>query len=168
MTSSGGLGSREKPEGTQGFVQPYTDNPLDGEAVGQSVYLNLINKARKYVYITTPYLIVDNSMNNALCIAPSPVWIAYHDPHIRTRERSLSLPVPLRAPVEAGVKSIIYPCFVHAKNFAVDDEYVRWAPSIWTTAACSSTLKTASGCAATPACWISRRIFWRRWSSASR
>ena len=30
-----------------GFVQPYTDNPLDCEAVGQAVYLNLINKARR-------------------------------------------------------------------------------------------------------------------------
>ena len=116
----------EKPEGTQGFVQPYTDNPLDGEAVGQSVYLNLINKARKYVYITTPYLIVDNSMNNALCIAAkSGVDVRIMTPHIPDKRAVFELTRSHYEPLlEAGVKIYEYtPGFVHAKNFAVDDEY---------------------------------------------
>lgn len=67
--------------------------------MGQSVYLNLINKARKYVYITTPYLIVDNSMNNALCIAAkSGVDVRIMTPTFPTRERSLSLPGPTTSP----------------------------------------------------------------------
>ena len=37
-----------------GYVQPYTDTPLDREAVGQAVYLNMISKAKNYIYITTP------------------------------------------------------------------------------------------------------------------
>ena len=45
-----------------GYVQTFCDSPLDDEAVGETVYLNLINKARRYVYITTPYLIIDNEM----------------------------------------------------------------------------------------------------------
>ena len=53
----------------QGFVQPFTDNPLDDEAVGETVYLNLINKAKRYVYITTPYLILDSEMTTALSVA---------------------------------------------------------------------------------------------------
>ena len=40
--------------------------PLDGEIVGENVYLNIINRARKYVYICTPYLIIDNEMMTAL------------------------------------------------------------------------------------------------------
>ena len=52
-----------------GYVQPFTDNPLDDEAVGETVYLNLINKAKHYVYITTPYLILDSEMITALSIA---------------------------------------------------------------------------------------------------
>ena len=52
-----------------GYVQPYSDTPLDGEIVGENVYLNIINRARKYVYICTPYLIIDNEMMTALCLA---------------------------------------------------------------------------------------------------
>ena len=34
---------------TQGYVQPYDDTPLDNENVGENVYLNMINRATKYV-----------------------------------------------------------------------------------------------------------------------
>ena len=39
-----------------GYVQPYCDSPLDGEAVAESAYLNVLQHARDYVYIVTPYL----------------------------------------------------------------------------------------------------------------
>ena len=52
-----------------GYVQPYTDTPLDHEAVGQTVMLNMIAKAKRYIYITTPYLIIDVATNTALCTA---------------------------------------------------------------------------------------------------
>ena len=35
----------------KGFVQPYTDSPLDHEDVGENVYLNMISRAKKYLYI---------------------------------------------------------------------------------------------------------------------
>ena len=44
---------------SDGYVQPYGDSPLDDETVGENVYLNIISKAKDYVYITTPYLIID-------------------------------------------------------------------------------------------------------------
>lgn len=44
-----------------GFVQPYADSPMDNENVGEHVYLQILNNAKRYVYITTPYLIVDDS-----------------------------------------------------------------------------------------------------------
>ena len=116
---------RERVEG-QGFVQPYTDNPLDQEAVGQSVYLNLINRARRYVYITTPYLIVDDSMNTALCIAAkSGVDVRIMTPHIPDKKVVFEVTRAHYAPLlEAGVKIYEYtPGFVHAKNFAVDDKF---------------------------------------------
>ena len=53
----------------KGFIQPYADNPLDHEIVGENVYLNIINTANHYVYIYTPYLIIDNEMTTALCLA---------------------------------------------------------------------------------------------------
>ena len=41
-----------------GYFAPYTDYPFDDEPVGKNVYFNMINRANKYVYIMTPYLIV--------------------------------------------------------------------------------------------------------------
>lgn len=52
-----------------GYVQPFCDSPLDDEIVGENVYLNIINRAKNYVYICTPYLIIDNEMMTALCLA---------------------------------------------------------------------------------------------------
>ena len=66
-----------------GYVQPYTDTPLDREAVGQAVYLNMISKARKYIYITTPYLVIDVATNTALCnAAKAGVDVRIITPHI--------------------------------------------------------------------------------------
>ena len=53
----------------KGFVQPYTDSPLDNETIAENVYLDILHQAKKYVYIFTPYLIVDDVMRNALCTA---------------------------------------------------------------------------------------------------
>ena len=41
---------------SDGFVQPYSDSPVDNENVGEHVYLQIINNAKDYVYICTPYL----------------------------------------------------------------------------------------------------------------
>ena len=45
-----------------GYVQPYSDTPLDHENTGENVYMNIINSAQKYAYIFTPYLIIDHEM----------------------------------------------------------------------------------------------------------
>ncbi len=39
---------------TDGVVQPYDDSPLDDKPVGASVYHNMISKAERYIYLTTP------------------------------------------------------------------------------------------------------------------
>ena len=49
-----------KPE--TGFVLPYGDSPYDHENVGEEVYVHILNHAKKYVHIMTPYLILDNGM----------------------------------------------------------------------------------------------------------
>ena len=51
------------------LVQPYADTPLDTESVGRNVYLNVISAAKKYIYISTPYLIVDDETSAALTLA---------------------------------------------------------------------------------------------------
>ena len=113
-------------ENAKGYVQPFADNPLDDEAVGETVYLNLINKAKRYVYITTPYLILSSEMLTALTSAAKcGVDVRIITPHVpdkwyvhavsRSHYQTL---------IEAGVKIYEYtPGFIHAKTFVVDDNY---------------------------------------------
>ena len=109
-----------------GFIQPFTDSPLDGEFIGETVYLNLISNAKEYIYITTPYLILDNEMINALSnAAKRGIDVRILTPfngdrwfvHAMTRANYRFL-------IEDGVKIYEYsPGFVHSKMFVVDDEY---------------------------------------------
>ena len=54
---------------TDGYVIPYSDSPLDKEDVGQSVYIDMLYRAQRYVHIMTPYLILDSEMMTALTFA---------------------------------------------------------------------------------------------------
>jgi len=116
----------EETDGTHSFIQPYADSPLDNEPVGQTVYLNLISKATKSVYITTPYLIIDYEMVNALTTAAKGgVDVRIITPHhgdkwfVHSVTRSY-----YRILMESGVKIYEYtPGFIHSKTFVVDNEY---------------------------------------------
>lgn len=109
-----------------GYVQPYTDTPLDRETVGQAVYLNMIAKAKNYIYITTPYLVIDVATNTALCnAAKSGVDVRIITPHIPDKRYVFEVTRAHYPPLlEAGVKIYEYtPGFIHAKNFVVDDRF---------------------------------------------
>ena len=110
---------------SDGYVQPYSDTPLDGEIVGENVYLNIINRARKYVYICTPYLIIDNEMMTALCLAAkSGVDVRIMTPGIPDKKMVFLLTQSYYEQLlEAGVRIYEYqPGFLHAKSFVCDDE----------------------------------------------
>ncbi len=110
----------------EGYVQPYTDNPLDEEPVGQTVYLNLICRAKCYVYIMTPYLIIDDAMTTALVsAAKGGVDVRIMTPHIPDKKVIFEVTRAHYEPLlEAGVRIYEYtPGFCHAKTFAVDDLY---------------------------------------------
>ena len=105
-------------------MQPYGDSPLDDETVGENVYLNIIGRAKRYVWICTPYLIIDNEMMTALCLAAKTgIDVRIITPgvpdkwyvHMVTQAHYAQL-------VEAGVKIWEYtPGFIHAKSFVCDD-----------------------------------------------
>lgn len=108
-----------------GFVQPYSDTPLDHETVGEYVYLNIINRARKYVYIFTPYLITDHEMVTALCLAAkSGVDVRIVTPGIPDKKLVFLLTRSYyEVLLKAGVRIYEYrPGFLHAKSFVCDDE----------------------------------------------
>lgn len=110
--------------GAEGYVQPYHDCPWDNEAVGQSVYLQLIYRAKRYVYITTPYLVIDYSLTMALTtVAKSGVDVRIITPRIPDKKTVFEMTRSYYEElVEAGVQIFEYePGFIHAKNFVVDD-----------------------------------------------
>ena len=52
-----------------GYIVPYGDSPFDGEEVGEKVYLDILNRAKDYVHIMTPYLILDEELINDITFA---------------------------------------------------------------------------------------------------
>lgn len=109
----------------KGYIQPYADNPLDHEIVGENVYLNIINTANHYVYIYTPYLIIDNEMMTALCLAAKRgVDVRIVTPEIPDKKAVFWLTQSYYGQlVDAGITIYQYtPGFIHAKCFVSDDK----------------------------------------------
>ena len=108
-----------------GFIIPYSDGPLNDKNPAERLYIQILNTAQKYVYIATPYLIIDNTMKNALCMAArSGIDIRIVTPYIPdkkyvhpiTQYNYLEL-------LEAGISIYEYtPGFIHSKLFVSDDK----------------------------------------------
>ena len=112
------------PANARGYVMPYGDSPLDGEHVGRQVYLDILNRARRYVHIMTPYLILDAEMENALKYAAKRgVEVSLILPAIPDKKIPYALAkTHYKSLLSAGVKIYEYsPGFVHAKVFVSDD-----------------------------------------------
>ena len=109
---------------TLGYIIPYADSPLDNEKVGETVYLDIINTAFDYVYIMTPYLILDNEMVSALSnAAKRGVDVRIILPSVPDHKIAFAI-AKSHYPelVSAGVKIYEYtPGFVHSKVFLSDD-----------------------------------------------
>lgn len=114
----------EKPL-NDGYVSPYGSLPFTYETVGENVYISLILKAKKYIYITTPYLILDEQLNNALMLAAKGgVKIKLITPHIPDKKTVFELTRSYyKDLINAGVEVYEFtPGFIHAKTFLVDGE----------------------------------------------
>ena len=111
------------PAEAAGWVAPYGDSPFDDENVAEMVYMDILNRARKYVHIMTPYLIIDHEMVTALLFAAkrgvdvkivTPGWPDKKTVFALTRSYYKEL-------VEGGVQIYEYsPGFIHAKSFVSD------------------------------------------------
>ncbi len=113
--------SRKKADG---YIAPYGDTPLDNELVGEAIYLNIINQADRYVYIFTPYLIIDNEMIAALTLAAKRgIDVRIVLPGIPDKKIVNSLTKSYYSMlIEDGVKIYEYkPGFIHSKVFVCDD-----------------------------------------------
>ena len=112
------------PEHPSGYVIPYADCPLDAEKVGETVYMDILNRATDYVHIMTPYLILDGEMQASLeYAAKRGVDVKLILPGIPDKKMAYALAKShYQALLEAGVKIYEYsPGFIHAKVFVSDD-----------------------------------------------
>lgn len=107
-----------------GLVVPYGDSPLDHKYIGQDVYLNMINQSRNYIYICTPYLIINETIQTALILASRRgVDVKICTPGIPDKKIVFKVTRSYYGSlIKAGVKIYEYtPGFLHAKNFVCDD-----------------------------------------------
>ena len=108
-----------------GYVQSFADSPLDDINIGESTYLQIIHNAKDYVYITTPYLVLDNEMITALTIAAqSGVDVRILTPGIPDKKLVYMITRSYYQQLHrAGVKIYEYrPGFLHAKSIVSDDD----------------------------------------------
>lgn len=110
---------------SDGYVQPFYDTPLDSEALSENLYTDIINAAVDYVYIFTPYLILDDQVKSALCLAAKRgVDVRIVTPGIPDKKAIFRLTRANYAPLlKNGVRIYEYsPGFIHAKSFISDDK----------------------------------------------
>ena len=117
-------GTYQKYEAS-GITIPYGDDFYNKKDIAENIYLYIINNAKKYLYITTPYILIDNQIQEALLFAVE-----------RGVEVSIILPsIPdhfltfcigktyLEAFVNSGINVYLYQKgFIHAKTFISDNQ----------------------------------------------
>ena len=110
-------------DGEEGYIIPYGDCPLDEDKVGKRVYIDIINTAKEYVYIMTPYLVIDNEMLEALRYAVDRgvrvrIIIPHHPDKVYAYWLAHTYFPEL---IDAGVEMYEYtPGFIHAKTMLAD------------------------------------------------
>lgn len=107
------------------YIAPYADTPMDNIHVGEDVYISMINKAERYCYITTPYLIITDEMIHALGLAARRgVDVRIVTPGIPDKKIIYSVTRSFyNALAEKGIRIYEWtPGFCHAKMSIVDDK----------------------------------------------
>ncbi len=111
---------------SDGWVQPYTDSPMDTENVGEHVFLHAFERTRKYLYITTPYFMVGDELISALKFcAKSGADVRIITPHIPDKPAvHFTTRSYYRELIEAGVRIYEFTDgFIHSKNVVSDGDF---------------------------------------------
>lgn len=107
------------------LIQPFSETPLDNEATGLRVYLNLINQAEHSVDLMTPYLICNEEMLNSLEAASKRgVKVKIITPGVPDKKYVYALTRShYKRLISSGAEIYEYsPGFIHAKNLIIDNE----------------------------------------------
>ncbi len=109
-----------------GLVVPYADSPLAEDTLCADLFLQMITKAKRYLYLTTPYLSVDETILSALTTAArTGVDVRLMVPHIPDKKTVFTVTQSNYPPLlEAGVRVFEFtPGFIHSKTVVADDLY---------------------------------------------
>lgn len=115
----------ENSEILDGYILPYCDGPDNNSRPAKNSYIQMINTAKRYIYITTPYIAVDNEFINSLInSAKSGVDIRIITPYIPDKKLVHKVTQSFyHVLLESGVKIYEYkPGFIHSKSMVIDDE----------------------------------------------
>lgn len=110
-----------------GYILPFGDSPypIDTDHVAENVYLDIISRSEKYLYITTPYLIVDTNITEALKTAVKRgVDVRIIIPDVPDKKAVyLMTKSTCKNLCEAGIKVYKFRGgFIHSKTVLSDDE----------------------------------------------
>lgn len=108
----------------KGYLLPYGDSPLDRDKMGQMIYMDIIDRAEDYVYIMTPYLIIDGELETSLKFAARRgVDVKIIMPHIADKKTIFAQSRShYKNLMKFGVEIYEYtPGFMHAKTFLSDN-----------------------------------------------
>ena len=109
-----------------GIVAPYADTPFPEDTICADLHLQMITKAKRYLYLTTPYLVIDETLSAALCTAArSGVDVRIMTPHIPDKKVVFAV-TQSNYPtlLEAGARIFEFtPGFLHSKTVVADDLY---------------------------------------------
>lgn len=109
-----------------GLVLPYTDILVEEDSVALRVLLSLIAKAKKTVFLTSPYLMLDTALETLLCVvAKNGVDVRIITPSIPDKKAVFQVTRgQYPSLLEAGVQIFEYSKgFIHSKTLVIDEEF---------------------------------------------
>jgi cardiolipin synthase len=110
----------------RGYVIPYGDNPFSENHLGINIYMDIINNAKEYVHITSPYLVPNTELISSLVFAAKRgIDVSIILPGIQDKKYCRALAYTYYPQlIKAGVKIYHYtPGFIHSKSIVCDDKY---------------------------------------------
>ncbi len=110
----------------KGYVFPFGDGPTNSNYAAYELFLSLIHNAKKSIYLSTPYFIIDSQFIAALVQAiNSGIDVKLLIPGIPDKKMVYQVTqAHLKTILEAGGEVYEYsPGFNHAKNVIVDGKY---------------------------------------------
>lgn len=119
------LNQKVKQYPSDGYIMPYGDCPFDNFKVGEDIYIDILYRAKKYVHIMSPYLILDGEMEKALKFASNRgIDVKLILPAIPDKVTPNALAkTHYKSLIESGIEIYEYsPGFIHSKVFVSDDE----------------------------------------------